>query len=231
MFDKNKVYRIDCMEAIEQLPDKSIDMVLTDVPYKQVLSGGGIRKSRPNYDRIRDYGSVPNIDYKAFFDICLRKLKQVNFLTFCNKDTKLDFILFAKEKGFSYKELCFCKTSPAPFANNQWLPDIEYAIHIFKDLKVLGDYKTKKSFWVMPNFKEKKIPHPTPKKVSVVRDIIKNTTNESDLILDPFMGSGTTGVAAIKENRNFIGFEINPDYCAFANKRIKEQAEMIELFK
>lgn len=230
MFEQNKIYCFDCMKALEEIPDKSFDMVLTDVPYKQVLSGGGIRKQRANYDKIKAYGSVPDIDYRAFFELCLNKLKQVNFLTFCNKETKLDFILMAKEKGFGYKELSFCKTSPAPFANNQWLPDIEYAVHIFKDLKVLGDYKTKRSFWIMPNFKEKNIPHPTPKKVSVIRDIIKNTTAPGDLILDPFMGSGTTGLAARLENRNFLGFEINPEYCEYANKRIKEQAGQTELF-
>lgn len=231
MYKLNKIYNVDCMEALEKIPDKSVDMILTDVPYKQFLQGGGIRKQRGNYDKIRAYGSVPDIDYHLFFEICLKKLKQINFLTFCNKETKLDFILMAKEKGFGYKELSFCKTSPAPFANNQWLPDIEYAIHIFKDLKVLGNYKTKRSFWIMPNFKEKNIPHPTPKKVSVVRDIIKNTTNAGDLILDPFIGSGTTGAAALLENRNFLGFEINADYCDYANKRILDLTEQTEIFK
>ena len=100
MYKLNKIYNVDCMEALEKIPDKSVDMILTDVPYKQFLQGGGIRKQRGNYDKIRAYGSVPDIDYHLFFEICLKKLKQINFLTFCNKETKLDFILMAKEKGF-----------------------------------------------------------------------------------------------------------------------------------
>jgi len=64
--------------------------------------------------------------------------------------------------------------------------------------------------------------HPTQKPIPVMEWCILHLTNEGDTILDPFMGSGTTGVACVKLNRNFIGIEINPDYFAIAQKRIAD---------
>jgi len=100
----------NCYLCFEQIPDKSIDCIFTDVPYKQGFHCSGIGKNRPNYQKIRDYGSSTDLDYHDFFYLCLKKLKAVNFFTFCDKETKFEFIRLAKEKEYGYKELCFCKT-------------------------------------------------------------------------------------------------------------------------
>jgi site-specific DNA-methyltransferase (adenine-specific) len=67
-----------------------------------------------------------------------------------------------------------------------------------------------------------KIKHPAPFPVGLARDQISSWSNEGDIVFDPFMGSGTTGVAAKKLNRNFIGIELDPEYFAIAEKRINE---------
>jgi len=64
--------------------------------------------------------------------------------------------------------------------------------------------------------------HPTKKPIKLIRDIVRRSSNEGDTILDPFMGSGTTGVACVQTGRNFIGIEIDPGYFAIAERRIKE---------
>lgn len=70
--------------------------------------------------------------------------------------------------------------------------------------------------------------HPTQKAIVVMKWLIEKTTKEGDTILDPFMGSGTTGVAAVQLGRNFIGCEINPDYFAIAQRRIEAaQVQMV----
>ena len=71
--------------------------------------------------------------------------------------------------------------------------------------------------------------HPTPKPVKVTKWLIENTTNEGDTILDPFMGSGTTGVACVQTGRNFIGIEIEPKYYEIAERRIKEAQMQIRM--
>lgn len=210
----------DCLEVMKNIPDHSVDCILTDVPYKQEFHGRGMSKDRPNYLRIKDYGSKKDFDYNDFFELSLKKLKKINFFTFCDKETKYDFITFAKQKKYGYHEIAFCKTSPTPFCNNQWLPDIEWGIHIFKNIEVLGNYSTKRSWFTMENFKEKEIDHPTPKKLIIVQKILENISKENDLILDPFMGSGTTGVACKHLNRNFIGIELNEKYFQVAQDRI-----------
>ena len=69
--------------------------------------------------------------------------------------------------------------------------------------------------------------HPTQKPVALFITLIKWLTNEGDLILDPFIGSGTTAIAAIRTNRHYIGMEISPEYCAIADERIRaEQAQL-----
>ncbi|GAH62591.1 unnamed protein product, partial [marine sediment metagenome] len=76
--------------------------------------------------------------------------------------------------------------------------------------------------------------HPTQKPISVVRKFIKYWSNEGNIILDPFLGSGTTAVTCIETDRNFIGIEINPEYCEIAEKRIKlayEKKRQVEIFK
>jgi DNA modification methylase len=70
--------------------------------------------------------------------------------------------------------------------------------------------------------KVKHIKHPSPKDPDMTKWIIENATNPGDTILDPFMGSGTTGVACVQTGRNFIGIEIEPKYFEIAEKRIAE---------
>jgi len=69
--------------------------------------------------------------------------------------------------------------------------------------------------------------HPSPKPIEFMTELLLRYTNENDLILDPFLGSGTTAIAAIRTNRRYIGFEIDPNYYAIAQKRIN--AEMAQL--
>ncbi|MHA1447962.1 MAG: DNA-methyltransferase [Candidatus Hodarchaeales archaeon] len=211
----------DCLEVMPTL-DK-VDCILTDVPYKQEFHGRGMAKNRPNYAKIKEYGSDVNLDYRQFLMSCLSILKEKNFFTFCDKETKYDFITYAKELKYGYKELSFCKTSPTPFTNNQWLADQEYGVHIFKDLKVRGDYSTKRSFSILNNLREKEEKnHPSPKRISEIQRILKNITDIDGLICDPFAGSGTLAESCIKEDRRFIIIEKDPEYFDICVQRIKE---------
>lgn len=227
---EGKIINSYCMDILKQLPDKSIDCVFTDLPYKQEFHGRGMSKDRPNYLKIKDYGSNKELDYTELFSMCWKKLKTGNFFSFCDKETKYELITIAKQYGFGYKELCFCKTSPTPFCNNQWLPDVEYGVHIFKDLEVMGNYKTKRSFWIMDNFREDGIPHPTAKKVSVCQQILENITKEGQIVLDPFSGSGTTAIACHRLKRRFICIEKDVEYWAKSCERLKAEQAQLQLF-
>ena len=229
----NKIHHADCMQFLKQLPDNSIDCILTDVPYKQNYSVGKNTKRflfRPSFAKISEYGSNAKLDYTEFFDLCLKKLKRVNFFTFCDKETKFDFMKMAKERGFAFEEIPFCKTSPAPFSHNQWLPDKEWGLHIYKNLSVMGSYETKRAFSIVSNLREPNVDHPTPKRVSEVIKILKNITNENDLVLDTYSGSGTTAVACYKLKRRFICIEKDEKYYKDSCERLANLQSQQRLF-
>lgn len=229
---ENNIIHGECMQVLRNIQDNSVDCIFTDLPYKQEFSGGrgSLAAKRKIYTKIKKYGSNKDLDYNDIFSLCLEKLKAVNFFSFCDKETKYELITIAKNHGFGYKELCFCKTSPTPLCNNQWLPDVEYGVHIFKELKVMGNYKTKRSFWVMDNFREDGIQHPTAKKVSVCEQILENITKEGDLVLDPFSGSGTTAIACHRLKRRFICIEKDREYWLKSCERFKSEQAQLQLF-
>ena len=92
------------------------------------------------------------------------------------------------------------------------------------DLKIYGNYNTKKKYYVTPtNKKDKKTyNHPTVKPLNIIENLIINSSKEHDIILDCFMGSGTTGEACVNTNRKFIGIELDNNYFDIASKRIEE---------
>ena len=101
-----------------------------------------------------------------------------------------------------------------------------------KGVRIFGSYETKAHYFLTQINKEdkEKWGHPTPKPVHIIRTFIINSTEEDWTILDPFMGSGTTAIAAIREKRHFIGFELNAEYYEKAMKRIKLERQQLTLF-
>lgn len=95
-----------------------------------------------------------------------------------------------------------------------------------------GTYETKKTYYITPtNQKEKKLyGHPTIKPQEILKNLIVNSTNENELVLDCFMGSGSTGVACVNTNRRFIGIELDEGYFNIARKRIKEAQNEIRQY-
>ena len=115
--------------------------------------------------------------------------------------------------------------NPSPLTNNNYLPDTEYVVFAReKGVRLNGNYHTKRKYYISGTNQtdKKKYKHPTIKPLPFIENHIINSSNEGDLILDCFAGSGTTLVGAINQNRNFIGFEINKEYYKIAQARINE---------
>lgn len=117
------------------------------------------------------------------------------------------------------------KSNPAPLCNHKYLNDIEYWVYIKGDKsKILGDYHSKSMVYSSQiNKKDKKLyGHPTIKPVEVLEKFLTNHSILGSTILDPFMGSGSTGVACKNLNRKFIGIELDEEYFKIAQKRISD---------
>jgi DNA modification methylase len=110
-----------------------------------------------------------------------------------------------------------------PTCNNKYLSDTEYLLYFReKGVPIFGSYDTKRKFYVTPTNKaDKKLwGHPTVKPLNIIKNLITNSSLPGGVVLDCFMGSGTTGVAAKELGRSFIGIELDEKYFRTAEKRI-----------
>lgn len=218
----------DCLERIKEIPRGSVDMVLTDPPYMISKSKGGgmMGKGGRTFMKDMEVSLKEGIEINAFLDslINLFKTKQ-HFCSvfFCSNKQIGDYITFAAGNGFQYGVGIWHKTNPAPLCNFKYLNDVEYWIYIKgSKSKILGSYATKSMVYRSSlNSSESKLyGHPTVKPIKLVEKFIINHTLDEYVILDPFMGSGTTGVACKNLNRKFIGIEKDEKYFGIAKNRI-----------
>jgi predicted methyltransferase len=182
----------DCLEVMKGMDDKSVDAVITDPPY-------GIGKAEWDI-------AFPTEWYTDAIRICKTVItitgsSQLKDVIPMVGDDFIDVIAARNLNGMTF--------TPLGFGN--WLSAVVSGVKpkrgiTFFEFVVKGD---------MPD-------HPSPKPIDYMRKLIERTTNEGDTILDPFMGSGTTGVACVQTGRNFIGIEIDSDYFKIAERRIKE---------
>lgn len=153
------------------------------------------------------------------------KLKKFYGYFFCNKTLIEEYIQFARDNKYNFDVLVMAKSNPIPSFNNHHLSDLEYIVMIrekgtyFSKHKNLDDFRK----WYLTSCK--KGIHPSEKPIALVERFIKVSSKEGDIVLDPFMGSGTTGVACLNTERKFIGIEIDKDYFEIAQKRINTKLE------
>ncbi|MGI6608058.1 MAG: DNA-methyltransferase [Erysipelotrichaceae bacterium] len=229
MLKLNKIHPDDCHELIKQIPDKSVDLVYIDLPYLFENAGtgtSGLAQRIKKLDNQLNKNHLTNgIDYNIF-DEPQRVMKNTYIYIWCNKEQLKDIINYwCNIPDVNMNVLVWRKTNPVPSTNGNWLPDVEYCL-VFKGKgtrKYNPGYSHKSKFYVSPVNKEdkKKYKHPTIKPLPFVKNHLLHSTNEGDIILDCYCGSGTTCVAAKELNRQFIGIEINKEYWKIANGRIK----------
>ncbi len=224
-----KLMHGDCLERMKEIESGSIDMILTDPPYELSKSkGGGMmgKGGRKFMEEVRADDMIDGIDTSMFLDSCLslfdKKQKFCGVFT-CSTKQVIEYISWAEDKKLQYGIGVWHKTNPAPLCNCKYLNDVEYWIYIKGNKsKILGNYKSKSMVYTSQiNKKDKsKYGHPTCKPVELMEKFVFNHTIEGQAILDPFMGSGSTGVAAKNLNRNFIGIELDENYFQIASDRI-----------
>lgn len=215
---------------MKDIPDKSVDCIITDPPYELELHGGGKNGFKDRQlikDKHIDFISK-GFDYETIFNEFIRVSKNVNLLIFCSNKQISKTMSFFENKKLSVTLLVWEKTNPSPLCNGKYLSDTEYIVYVrgkcatFNSSKTPFDYKRKviKS----PVVSSKNRYHPTQKPIEILKQYIELHSNNGDTILDPFMGSGSTGVACVNTNRDFVGIELDDKYFEIAKKRI-EQAQ------
>lgn len=216
----NKVIRGDCLEVMKGIPDNSVDLAVTDPPYKLSQEYGSAIES----DNLIAVASI----YKIIPEIS-RVLRNGRFAVIFY-DNRILPLLFEtiKGSGLVYKRQIFlyrrwgnahksfawmCCTDPVCLLVKGSGKPFSPTIRI----------KTKHDCYIKSTPESISTKHPAQKPREIIEDIIGAFSNSNDLILDPFLGSGTTAVAAKQLGRRFIGIEINPDYCKIAEQRLAQE--------
>lgn len=238
MIKENEIYLMDCIEGMKDIPDGSVDLLLTDPPYN-VSSDLKIVDTRgKNGNRIIDYNfgewdKFTDKDYYefmlSFLDISTQTMKDgANFVSWIAKEYLPIYIDYWKIKKWKIKDvLVWVKTNPVPQLRKvKFQQATEFCFWGVKgDINGTFNYQLGQH----PNCFRRPIlgghertAHPTQKPMDITKTIISYLSNENDLVLDPFLGSGTTAVACKQLGRRYIGFENNQEYFDIAKKRLSQ---------
>lgn len=223
-----KLYNADCTDILQTLPKHSINLLLTDPPYN--VSRDTNFTSMSGVSRIgMDFGAW---DYqfdvtKYIKDVSDLLVENANCIIF-NSWQNLHLIHDACIRHNIYIKRCLVlnKTNPAPFNRDRmFVNDVEFAlwgVYNSKGNPTKWTFNRKNPFekCVIDSTVQSSKLHPTMKDLKVITHLVDVLSNEGDVVLYPFMGSGTTGIAANIIDRDFIGIEIDPKYFEIAQRRI-----------
>ena len=227
--DNVKLMFGDCLERMKEIPDGSVDLILTDPPYDLTPGkGGGMMRDvgRQFVEELNEANLIEGIDVGNFLSLILSKvIKKQQFcgVFFCSMKQLSKYINWAESNKLQVSVGVWHKSNPAPLCNFKYLNDVEYWVYIKGNKsKILGNYQSKSMVYSSPiNAKDKKkYNHPTIKPIEILEKFLINHSVEGSVILDPFMGSGSTGVACNNLNRKFIGIELLPEYYGTSCERI-----------
>ncbi|KQC10525.1 MAG: DNA methylase [Candidatus Cloacimonas sp. SDB] len=241
----DKIICGDSLEIMKQMPSESIDLAITSPPYNlKNSSGNGMKDGRggkwakaslingySNYD-----DNMPHEEYSKWQHNCLiemlRLLKEDGAI-FYNHKWRVQRGLLQDRQDITYdlpvrQIIIWRRKGGINFNRGYFLPTYEVIYLIAKPkFKLAPKANAHGDVWEFTQ--EMNNPHPAPFPVALIDRIIKSTT--AKIILDPFMGSGTTAITAKGNKRSFIGIDISPEYCEYARKRIQNNVKFPEVLE
>ena len=197
----------DCLEEMRKLESGSVDLILTDPPYG--LNKEGIKNDRDIWAYgLSDYYRVLKDDswiclYSSIKEIgnVIKMVESLGFVYQWQHITYINNGMVRGRLGFNKFMVCLIFSKGTPKIKKQ-----------ICDIKVVSNSSKQR----------KSIPHPTPKYVEAIEDMVKNLSKEEEIVLDCFMGSGSTGIACKNLKRKFIGIELDEEYFKLSEKRIND---------
>ncbi|MEK7630122.1 MAG: site-specific DNA-methyltransferase [Patescibacteria group bacterium] len=214
----NKVHCADCLEFMKQIPDKSIDLALTDPPF----GIGFMYEEKEKTNTAKEYGKF----IKPYFEEMKRISKKYVAMAQATKYMQYFWDWYGEDIRIyiGCKNFVSLRKTFMNYAYDPWV------FYFHDNIELRTKKKPHRNLdWVkcdtagLRNTYNLERKHPTPKPVSMLAEMIENFTNPNDLILDPFLGSGTTAVAAQKLGRRWIGIEISEKYCQIARERLSQK--------
>lgn len=232
-----KLLHGDCIKLMQDLDDKNIDLVVTDPPYEHVMGGMKSKKYNLGKWKADSYINMKMSQFKhdnvfEFLDTVIPKMRKVNMFVFCSKLQLASYFDYINQhKKLKFDLLIWDKSSEegkySMKSSKFFAQDIEYVVRIYESgvslNKVWNENHTKSDssyYMKRQHYPKPKGLHETQKPVELLSKYIELASNENDVILDPFMGSGSTGAACQNLGRNFIGMELDDNYFKISEKRL-----------
>jgi len=248
LIEQNKIYNMDCLEGMKLIADKSVDMIICDLPYGVLALKWDKKLSAEQlwseYNRIiKDNGAIVlTANMKLAIELINANKRWFRYDIIWEKNMPVGFANSNRQPLRSH-ELILLFYKKVPTYNPQGLIELEHKVIKIKrasnrecaykmdtlskpHIKTHTNYP--RSVWKYSNDNNKNI-HPTQKPLQLFKDLILTYSNEGDTILDNCMGSGTTAIACIETNRNFIGFELDKHYFELANERIEKALDELNM--
>jgi DNA modification methylase len=222
----NEIYNMDCVAGMMEIESESVDLILTDPPFnisvKNNFNTLGNRKGIDFGEWDKDFNLI------EWIPEAIRTLKNSGSIIVFTAWEHLGQIANAlRENGCTPKEaIQWQKNNPMPRNRDRlYVTTCEFAVWGVKGKgwtfnRQRDTYEN--TVFKYPIVSPKERIHPTQKNVELIKDLINIHSNNGDVVLDPFMGSGTTAIACMETGRNFIGFELDKQYYDGANNRIKK---------
>ena len=239
----NKIIQGDCLDVMKQLPDKSIDLIVTSPPYNLKNStGNGMKDGRggkwKNAALVKGYSdhndNMPHDEYVEWQRACLtemlRLLPEDGAIFYNHKWRVQNGLLQDRQdivKGFPVRQIIIWKRKGGiNFNQGYFLPTYEVIYLIAKKkFKLAPKANAHGDVWEFKQ--ETNNPHPAPYPLALINRIISSTN--AQIILDPFIGSGTTAIAALENGRNYLGIELSQEYVEMAEQRIKNYKNQLQI--
>ena len=225
----------DYLDVIKKIPDKTIDLIVTDPPYLHIKGGCKSKKLNvgcrdANSKVVSEMSDFGKSQIYTFLDNVKCKMKKVNMYVFASKLQLPYYLNWALENKLQFDVLFWYKNTTRMISTKFYSSNVEYIVRIYANGCALrsitkengkADSELYQKFFIYDSPNKSKKLCETQKPLAMIERIIMLSSDEGDIVLDPFMGSGTMGVACRNLRRSFIGIDNEPNICEVARDRIK----------
>jgi site-specific DNA-methyltransferase (adenine-specific) len=220
----NRIYQFDCIDGMRLLPEESVDLCVTDPPYK--LTSGGCRGGlKIEFNQVtkeeKETGKFFEIPkFSDWIPEVYRILKDgSHFYCMCNDKNLKELLIEGEKAGFKELNiLVWDKGMHTPLG--YYMKNVEFIVLFRKGQAVKINNMGSKALISIKGIRGNKV-HPSEKPVELMKHLIENSTTENDIVIDPFMGSGTVAVSSKENKRRFVGFEVESKYIEIINQRLE----------
>lgn len=246
MIENNKIYNENCLTTMSKISDCSVDLIITSPPYnknfytktKKISKKDSSNFRTINYDSYND--NLSPIYYAQWqtkiLNECCRILKETGSIFYNHMDILSDHNTIHPSFIYDFpvkQVLVWDRFNTPKLDKSYFFPINEYVFWIKKSKNSKTKFYRNKMFFknsIIRIGADTKNPHPAPFPIQLANNFVLGCTDKNDLVYDPFIGSGTTAIASLNNNRNFIGSEISKKYFEMSNKKINQNKSQQKLF-